>query len=182
MKVQWKAVAKHGAITAGEVAVITGGIILTKKFLSAKTLFKNQIEKDPTFVDKWYMKHEGAVKVGIGVVAASLIKNPWLKMVAIGFAIEGAITEVRYLTTDKTSGASFFDAIGMGESSIDAEMLAAAKAVSGYEDDGVSGEGYGNRYESGVSGQETYGNRYTTAVSGNIDLNDMQSAYVSGFR
>lgn len=181
MKVQWKAVAKHGAITAGEVAVITGGIILTKKFLSAKTLFKNQIEKDPTFADKWYMKHEGAVKVGIGVIAASMIKNPWLKMVAIGFAIEGAITEVRYLTTDKTSGASFFDSIGAGAEGIDAEMLEAAKAVRGIgegEDDGVSG--YGDRYQAGVSG---YGDRYQSAVSGgNIDLNDMQAAYVSGFR
>lgn len=156
MAINWKAVAKHGMITTGEVGVITGSIIITKKFLDARILFAKQIAADPTYADKWYIKHQGALKVGIGVIAASLIKNPWLKMVAIGVAIEGAITEARVLTTNKTTGLSFFEQIGAGEAEIDAEMMEAANATKGMG-------GFGDRFDSTVAG---FGDRFDTTVAG----------------
>lgn len=182
MKIQWKAVAKTGAITIGEVAVLTGSIVLTKKFVDFNTLFKKQIDADPKYAEKFHIKHQGLIKIGAGVIGATLIKNPWLKMVFIGIAIEGAITEARVLMTD-SAGISFFDKIGADD--IDKEMIEAAKLVRGNDDDEGENkriEGYGDRFESAVSG---YGDKYESGVSGgknDIDLNSMQASYVSGFR
>ena len=99
------------------------------------------------------MKHQGAVKVAAGVVAASMIKNPWLKMICIGVAIEGAITEARLLTADKDTGISFFEQIGANETEIDREMMDAAAQV----------KGYGDRFDSTVAG---YGDRFDSTVAG----------------
>jgi len=185
----FKVIVKHGAITAGEVGVITGGIIVTKKFLDFKNLFKNQIAANPDYANKFHIKHQGIIKVAAGTIGASMVKNPWIKLALIGMAVEGAITEIRVLTTNKETGASFFDQIGAGESQMDLEMLEAAKMIKGNEEEGMEGVGadYGDRYATMVSGND-YGDRYATSVGqftgrgGNIDLNDMQSSYVSGFR
>lgn len=179
----WKAVAKHTGITVGEVGVIGFSTILTAKFIDARVLFKKQIEADPTYADKWYIKHQGALKLLGGAIGASMIKNPWLKMVFIGIALEGFITESVVLTKNKDTGVSFFDKIGASEDEINAEMMKAAQATNGVGAGYDEVSGYGDRYATAVSG---YGDRYATSVSGDnnggIDLNRMQASYVSGFR
>lgn len=173
MKAQFMAHAKRTGMTVAEIGVITGSIIITKKFIDARTLFAKQIEADPTYADKWYIKHQGAIKLVGGALAASYIKNPWLKMVCIGIAIEGAITEARVLTTNKSTGLSFFEQIGAPtEQELDQEMLEAAKrmngandtedlmterqsAVAGFQDNyGTMVAGYGNKYGSMVAGMD----------------------------
>lgn len=156
----WKAVAKHGAITTGEVAVMGTSMILTKKFLDARVLFAKHIEKDPAFADKWYIKHQGAVKVVGGAIAATMIKNPWIRMIAIGIALEGFITEARVLTTNKETGVSFFESIGTAD--IDAEMLQAAKAISGEDDNLIFGDD--NLPIENMSAVGAFGNEYNTQV------------------
>ena len=153
----WKVIVKHGALTAGEAAAIGTGMILTKKFLDARVLFEKQIAADPTYAEKWYIKHQGAVKIAIGVTAAALIKNPWIKMFAIGLAVEGFITEARVLTTNK-DGVAFFDSIGNSDQSqIDQEMIEAAKQTQGGN--------FGDRFATHV-GQigATFGDRFATSV------------------
>lgn len=103
--------AKRAGMTVAEVAVVGGSMLATTKFLDFEILFKNQIEKDPTFKDKWYIKHQGAIKLVAGAAAAAYIKNPWLKLVAIGVAANGFIQEVRVLT-QKEDGTNFFNQIG----------------------------------------------------------------------
>jgi len=153
MAKNWKAIAKHTGITVGEIGVMGASIILTKKFLDARILFKNAIEKDPTIADKWYIKHQGAIKIVGGAIGASMIKNPWLKMVMIGVALEGFITEAVVLSTNKSTGVSFFDKIGASDEQIDAEMIEATKGIGGY----------GDRFDSTVAG---YGDRFDSTVAG----------------
>lgn len=159
MAQNWKAIAKHTGITIGEVAVLTGGIVLTKKFLDARILFQKQIAADPTYAEKWFVKHQGAVKLVGGAAAACFIKNPWLRMIAIGIAVEGAITEARVLTMNKETGLSFFEQIGAEDNStsaIDEEMKAAALLAAG-----VGGREFTDRFPTQVAG---FGDQYTTAV------------------
>lgn len=119
---------KVALLTGGEIGVLGGSMILSKKFLDFNQLFKNKIAADPTFADKWYIKHQGAIKVGIGLIGATFIKNPWVKLIFIGIALEGFITEVRVLTTD-AAGNAFFDKIGktMERPKIDDELLRKAE-------------------------------------------------------
>ncbi len=178
-KVNWTAVAKHAAYTGGEVAVLTGGIILTKKFLDFKVLFKKKIEQDPTYAEKFHIKHQGLIKLGVGSVAACFIKNPWLRMLAIGVAVEGAITEARLLTTDK-EGVSFFDQIGADDqASIDAEMRAAAEGMQG------TGEGndFGNRFQTtvGAGGTGAFYDRFVTSVGFGDDLDNRRMSATAGY-
>lgn len=161
MAQNWKAVAKHTAVTVGEVAVLTGGIILTKKFLDFRVIFKNQIAADPKYADKFHIKHQGAIKLVGGAALACFIKNPWLRMLAIGVAIEGAITEARVLTTNSETGVSFFDQIGAGDEDdmdglgeIDQELIDAAKQTSGT---------FGDRFQTSV-GAQNFGDRFPTSV------------------
>ena len=111
MKYNFKEKAKVAGMTVAEISVLTGTIVLTKKFLDFNVLFKNKIAADPTFANKWYIKHQGAIKLVGGALAAAHVDNPWLKLLFIGVAIEGAITELRTVTTDD-AGVSFFDKIG----------------------------------------------------------------------
>jgi len=135
--------AKIATMTAGEVAVLGGSMILSKKFVDFNTLFKNKIAADPKFADNWYIVHQGGIKFIGGVAAAAYIRNPWVRMIAIGIAIEGIITEVRVLTTDKT-GAAFFDKIGQdNQSLIDQDLIEAAKKQ-------ISGSSVTDQYGSGV--------------------------------
>lgn len=166
MKARFKSALKNTASAVKDVAVVGGGMILTKKFLDAKVLFAKQIEKDPKFADKFFVKHQGAVKLIGGSLAAGMVKNPLLKLLFVGAAIEGFISEARTLSTNK-DGVALFESIG-ADSEIDAEMLEAASTVKGFgEDYGtmVSGEtDLMNYTQSAVSG--AFDNDYGTMVSG----------------
>lgn len=128
MKYNFKEKAKVAGMTVAEVGVLTGGIILTKKFLDFNTLFKNKIAADPTFADQWYIKHQGAIKMVVGALAAAHVSNPWLKLLCIAVAVEGAITEARVLTTDE-AGVSFFDKIGRASNNSYAEENSRADQI-----------------------------------------------------
>lgn len=122
--------AKKAGMTVAEVGVVGGSMLLTTKFLDFEILFKNQIEKDPTYKDKWFIKHQGAIKLVAGAAAAAYIQNPWLKLVAIGVAANGFIQEVRVLTA-KDDGTNFFNQIGNNQSEMDRKLLAIAESTSG---------------------------------------------------
>lgn len=157
--------AKVAGYTVAEVAVVGGSMLLTKKFLDFETLFKNQIAADPKYKDKFWMKHEGGIKLVAGALAASYVKNPWLKMVLIGVAVGGFIQEVRVLTT-KADGSSFFDQIGqpkMGaDNSLDQMMKEAAdRAQQELEMSGVNST---KMYPTAVGKQMNSTRMYPTAV------------------
>ena len=124
MKFNFKHQLKEIGHTAVEVAVLTGGAIVSKKFMDFKTLFKNQIAADPLYLNKFWMVHEGGVKFAVGLAGASYFKNPYVKWAFIGVAVAGAFQEVRHLTAQ--GGAPIFDPIGnRGEP--DAELVEAAR-------------------------------------------------------
>lgn len=104
--------------TIPEVALLSGSMILSAKFLSFKELFKDKIAADPKYADKWYIKHEGAIKFLIGVGASVYISNPWLRMIAIGVAITGFIEEARAFAQGE--GPNVIPQIG--KSSIDQQL------------------------------------------------------------
>jgi hypothetical protein len=114
-KYNFKEKGKLAMMTAAEVGTVGVSMLVTKKFLDFNTLFKNQIAKDPTYADKWFIKHQGAIKFGAGIIAAIHVDNPWLRLAFIGVAVVGFIEETRVLTTDKDTGESFFDKIGKGK-------------------------------------------------------------------
>jgi hypothetical protein len=127
MKYNFKAQGKMLLMTGAEIGVLGTGMLLTKKFLDFNTLFKDQIAKDPTYADKWFVKHQGAIKFGVGLLAAIHIKNPWLRIGLLSVAAVGFIEEVRVLTA-KEDGTNFFNQIGASKSKItDAELFEAAK-------------------------------------------------------
>lgn len=122
-KMQLTVKLKQAGMTAAEIGVVTGSMILTKKFLDFNMLFKNKIAKDPKFSESFIIKHQGGVRFGLGLAAAVYFQNPWVKLIFLGVAAEGAITEIRTLTTDST-GVSFFDKIGAADTRVDdAELL-----------------------------------------------------------
>ena len=165
---KFKDAVKVAGMTAGEVAVLGTGMLLTKKFLDFNVLFKKQIEKNPKLADAWYIKHQGIIKIAVGVLAAAYIKNPWLRLLAIGVAAEGFISEVRVISTNK-DGVSFFDKIGnkpqTGQAELDAELLRLAqeeiKNASGQENPT-------EMWPSAVGQQSNPTEMYPTAVGYNM--------------
>jgi|GEM_PF-4398379 hypothetical protein len=157
MAINWKAHAKEAGHTILEVGALTGGMIVSKKFLDFENLFKNQIAKDPKFEDSWFMVHEGAVKLVVGVAAATFVKNPYAKFALVGLAVAGAIQEIRTVTS--MHGSPFFDAIGAAQP--DAELVEAARAfqtrgMNGYVNDAPTAvariSGFTNENPTGVAG------------------------------
>lgn len=132
-----KGVMKGAITTVKDVALITGGAIAAQKFLDFKTIFPNV---DP---NKWFIKHEGAIKVGAVVLTLAMWKKApeWLKFVLWGIAVQGALKEIRTLTMN-AEGKAFFDSIGAG--AYDNEIKEAARNI----------EGITTEYQSGVSGEE----------------------------
>ena len=108
---KFKSIAKKGMMTVAEVGVVTAGALLTTKFLDFNTLFKDQIAKDPAFVNNWYIKYQAPIKLVAGATLAAYVKNPWLKLAFVGVAVNGAIGTVR-LATAKKDGTNFFQPVG----------------------------------------------------------------------
>lgn len=152
--------AKKIGMTAGEIGTLAGGMILTKKFLDFNTLFKKQIEADPAFADKWFIKGQGWIRFGVGLIAASYVKNPWVKLLMFGVALEGAITGIR-----QVSG-GFFEPIGRtGQKQLppaDDELLRLAQQY----DNSMQGTDTVFQYGSSVSGNQNPVNEYSSSVSG----------------
>ncbi len=98
----------------------TAGVIVGQKFLDFKTLFPNVAP------DKFFIKHEGAIKIGAIVVTLAMWKKcpDMLKWLLIGVAIQGGIKAVRQYTMND-AGKAFVDQIGAGNFDKDILSLAA---------------------------------------------------------
>jgi|SRR6185312_3356338 len=168
-KVHFAEKGKIALMTGGEVIVLSGSMILTKKFLDFKELFKDKIAADPTYADKWYIKHQGAIKAFVGVVAAAYIEQPWLRLIAIGVALEGAITEIREFSKD-SAGKPMFDAIGAANNPVDQELMLLAQQ---YDNQLNGTSGVVDQYTTAVAGVNTV-DAYTTAVAGVYELVEYQ--------
>lgn len=96
--------------TAIPLGLTTAGVIAGQKFLDFKTIFPN------VSPDKFFIKHEGLIKVGAVVVTLAMWQKcpEWLKYLLMGVAIQGALKAARqYTMNDK--GEAFFEKIGAGE-------------------------------------------------------------------
>lgn len=171
MKYNFKEKAKMTGMTGAEVAVVGASALLSQKFLSFDMIFKNQIAADPTFKDNWYIKHQGGIKFVVGALAAAHIKNPWMRLIAVGVSLNGFIQEARVLTTDST-GVPTFDAIG----NLDRKLLNAANMANGPMMERGMGA-VGDRYQTMVAGEPPVGKRYPTQVARPVDL--MGPSYTS---
>lgn len=125
MKYNFKEKGKMAVMTGLEIGVVGGSMLLSQKFLDFNVIFKNQIAADPTYVDKWYIKHQGAVKFAVGVLAAIHISNPWLRLLAFGVAANGLVQEIRVLAVK--DGQPMFDKIGASD--FDKKLLNAANSA-----------------------------------------------------
>jgi len=160
MKYNFKEKSKMAFMTAGEITVVGGSMLLSQKFLDFNVLFKNQIAKDPAYTEKWFIKHQGAIKFAVGVIAAIHIQNPWLRLLAFGVAANGLVQEVRVLAVK--DGAPMFDKIGQN---LDEKLLQAARSAGAV----------GDQYQSMVAG--TLATQYPSQVARPIDL--MNDNYAS---
>lgn len=149
--------ARASMMTAAEIGVVGGSMLLTQKFLDFNVIFKNQIAKNPDYVNRWWIRHQGAVKFAVGVLAAVHIDNPWLRLLAFGVAANGLVQEVRVLAVK--DGAPLFDKIGQND--LDAKLLQAAKNVGGP---------IGTEYKTMVAGPGPIATQYPTQVARPIDL------------
>lgn len=161
MKYNFKEKSKMAVMTAAEIGVVGGSMLLSQKFLDFNVLFKNQIARDPAYTEKWWMKHQGAIKFAVGVIAAIHIENPWLRLLAFGVAANGLVQEVRVLATK--DGAPLFDKIG--QSDLDKKLLEAARSAGAV----------GDRFQTMVAGP--VGTEYPTQVARPVDL--MNDNYTS---
>lgn len=138
----------QGVMSNGKPIVLaTAGVVGAQKFLDFKTLFPNV---DP---NKFFIKHEGAIKLGGVIVTLSMWKNcpEWLKWVLIGVAIQGGIKATRQYTMN-AEGTSFVNQIGAGQ--YDAEIAAAAKEIVNAANEfptGVAGTSTGLENNPGVN-------------------------------
>jgi len=167
MKYNFQEKGKMAMMTAAEIGVVGGSMLLSQKFLDFNTIFKNQIAADPTYKDKWFIKHQGAIKFAVGVLAAVHIQNPWLRLLAFGVAANGLVQEIRVLATK--DGQPIFDAIG-NRKDLDAKLLQAAKSAA------MRGTGaVGDHYQTMVAAPLSQ--EYPTQVGRHRDL--MTTSYTN---
>ena len=141
------------------VGLATAGIIGTQKFLDFKTLFPNV---DP---NKWFIKHEGAVKVG-GVAVAFMLfqKMPdWAKWLLIGVAVQGAVKEIGTLTTNK-EGKRFFEQIGAGD--YDEQINSLAAEIKNATNEFTTGVGAGVNQQTELNPAVALNVNASTGVGG----------------
>ena len=105
VKARLKNLGKTAVKDATTVGITLGGLLASRKFLDFQTIFKNQPE------DSFMRKNEGPIKLIGGVLAIGMIKNPMIKALAIGMALDGGVMTIRNMTRDKDTGESFFPAI-----------------------------------------------------------------------
>lgn len=101
-----KGFAKNLGMAAYPIALGTGGVIASAKFLDFKTVFPNMKPDD------FFIKHEGLIKVGAVVITLAMWQKcpSWLKYLLIGVAIQGGLKAVKQYTMND-QGKAFFDQI-----------------------------------------------------------------------
>lgn len=156
-------------ITNGKpIALATVGVVGAQKFLDFKTMFPNV---DP---NKFFIKHEGAIKLGGVVLTLSMWKNcpEWLRWILIGVAIQGGIKATRQYTMN-AAGTAFVEQIGAGK--YDAEIAAAAREIQNAATEfptSVAGTSMFNENNPSVNLIQNS----QTGVAG-MGMNDNESAY-----
>src|SRR6185295_402269 len=147
-----KGIMKSGMESGKVLIPVTAGIIAAQKFLDAKTLLPNQ---DP---NKWFMKHEGAIKFGGVIITLAIWKKcpPLVKYLLWGLAIQGAIKEARTLTMNDQGVAAFTQIGSMGE--YDAAIQKMAEEIKNAAAGNMSGTSdiTANNYSS-VAGNNNQG-------------------------
>jgi len=161
MKYNFQEKLKMAVPTAAEIAVVGGSMLLSQKFLDFNVLFKNQIAADPRYAERWFIKHQGAIKFAVGVLAAVHIQNPWLRLLAFGVAANGLVQEVRVIATK--DGQPLFDKIG--QNNLDSKLLDIARRTGAV----------GDQYQTMVAGPLS--TQYPTQVARPVDL--MNESYTS---
>jgi len=139
MKMTFKTFGKDAGTVAMEAGIIAGSAIVSAKFLDFNTLFKNQIAKNPAYIDKWFMKYEGFTKAGGAILIGGAFWKQlpgWAKLLVVGIAVQGGIKGVGDMATAK-DGTKFFNPIGQ-QSNGGADTAALEKLLA---DAGVSGAG-----------------------------------------
>jgi hypothetical protein len=124
-----------GVMEIGKPVLLgTTGVIVAQKFLDFKTLFPNVTP------DKFFIKHEGLIKVGAVIVTLAMWKKcpELLKWLLIGVAIQGGIKAVRTYTMGD-AGKAFVESIGAGE--YDKDILSLAAAVKNATNEFPTGVG-----------------------------------------
>lgn len=132
-----KGLAKNAGAQVVPIVAIGGGVIAAQKFMDFKTLFPNV---NP---DKWFIKHEGVVKIGAVIVTLAMWQKcpVWLKYVLWGVAVQGVIKATRQYTMGD-AGKAFFEQIGRGD--YDDAINKAAEDIKSLS----------NEFETGVSGED----------------------------
>jgi hypothetical protein len=136
MKFQFKSLATEYLMP---VALTTGGIIASRKFLSFDEIFKKKIATDPAFGTGFIMKNEGLIKVGgAGAIYAMFGKKlpPWARLLLLGIGMEGAIKQVGTWTTKTGTDGTMkrlFQPIGAGESNEELDKLIAEGMKGPYD-------------------------------------------------
>lgn len=109
MKFNLKSIGKNIGKDAMEVGLIMGGAIASRKFIDLDSLLKDQP------ADGFLRKHQGGIKAVAALSIAAALpankKNDMIRSILFGVAIDGALREVRTLTTDD-AGTSWFEQIG----------------------------------------------------------------------
>jgi hypothetical protein len=136
-KFNFKKVGKDAGKYAIDLGAVTVGALATAKFLDFNTLFP---QMNP---NGFFIRHQGAVKAGAAFIVLTMFGNRlpgWAKMLVLGVGLEGAIKEVRVLTTGAT-GESMFPQLGQADSASDAQLEAAAREITEQYRPGVAGMG-----------------------------------------
>lgn len=105
-KFNFKNLGKDAGKDATKLALVTAGVIGSKKFLSFDQLLSNQPP------DSAVRKNEGWIKAGLAVLAMPMVKNDMGKALLMGIGLEGLITAIRRMTVNQQTQQAYFPAIG----------------------------------------------------------------------
>lgn len=157
-KSKGKGIAAGAMAAAKPILMTTAGVVGAQKFMDFKTLFPN------VSPDKFFIKHEGAIKVGAVVVTLAMWKNcpEWAKYLLMGVAIQGGIKAVRQYSMGD-AGKAFIEQIGAG--AYDEQIMALASDIKNAT----------NEFPTGVAGSNM---RFELAPS--VDLIRNSSTGVAG--
>lgn len=78
-----------------EAGVLGGGAIAYSKWLQRDVLFKEKIAKDSDFRNGMVYKHWGVISAAGLAWGSTKVTNPWLKLLMVGGAVAGVVTEIR---------------------------------------------------------------------------------------
>lgn len=172
--------------TEAEVGAMVVGAVASTKLLDERKIFKDDFAQHPEWFAgprtnaPWYIKYAGGGKAIAAVFASHQIKEPWLKLLLYGVAIQGTIQEGRRITWNADANDYRYAGIqgGSKTATLDAKLKEMAQNYSATGTPRfVGGSQYGDRFKTNVAGKKgtgtpqfvggsQYGNRFKTMVAG----------------